>query len=169
MSGHSKWKKIKHKKAAVDQKRGQAFSKVLGAIAAAARENPDPQFNPRLKSLIEQAKKANIPQENIERAIKRTSDKELQEIIIEGYGPGGVAMIIETVTDNSNRTIAEIRHILNNHQSKIAEPGSVHWSFDEGKPKFTQEASNSDRIKIAKLLEELNNHPDVQKVITNLK
>ena len=169
MSGHSKWSSIKHKKAIADKKRGQVFSKFLNTISVAARDGTDPQFNSRLKSAIEQAKKNNVPQGNIERAIKKASGKETEEMVIEAYGPGGVAMIIKASADNHNRTISEIKHVLSSHNSKIAEPGSVLWSFNGDKPKFTQEINEKDRSKLNKLLEELENRSDVQKVITNLK
>lgn len=169
MSGHSKWSSIKHKKAIADKKRGQVFSKFLNTISVAARDDTDPQFNSRLKSAIEQAKKNNVPQENIERAIKKASGKETEEMIIEAYGPGSVAMIIKANADNHNRTISEIKHVLSSHDSKIAEPGSVLWSFDGDKPKFTQKINEKDHSKLNKLLEELENRNDVQKIITNLK
>ncbi|MFH1759037.1 MAG: YebC/PmpR family DNA-binding transcriptional regulator [Patescibacteria group bacterium] len=169
MSGHSKWSSIKHKKAATDQKRGQVFSKLLKAISIAARDNADPQFNAQLKQAIAKAKENNVPQDNIDRAIKRNEDKDLQELIIEAYGPGGVAMIINAITDNNNRAIAEIKHLLNQHQSKIAVPNSVLWAFDGDQPKFPQELNESDRGKLEKLIEKLEEHDDVQKVITNLK
>ena len=94
MSGHSKWKTIKHKKEAKDQKRSQTFSKILKAISAAAREETDPKFNSQLKSLVEKAKENNVPNDNIKRAIEGAKDKDLKELLIEAYGPGGIAMLI---------------------------------------------------------------------------
>src|SRR3989338_11296018 len=109
MSGHSKWSQIKHKKGTTDQKRGQLFSKLLKAISIAAKKEPNPLYNPRLRSVIEKAKENSVPQENIERAISKASEeKNLDEVIIEAYGPEGAALIIQGVTDNTNRTVAEV-------------------------------------------------------------
>ena len=163
---------IKNKKEAADQKRGQLFSKLLAAIAVAARENPDPEFNPRLRTAVLKAREANVPGDNIERAIKRSSElKDLQEVIIEAYGPEGLALLIFGITDNKNRTIAEVRTILNEHGSKIADPGNVLWSFENldgaWQPKFQQSISEAGKQKLAKLVELLEEREDVEKVITN--
>ncbi len=181
MSGHNKWSQIQHQKSVTDKKRGVVFSKVLKAITIAARDETNPQFNPRLRSLIEKARENNVPQENIERAIKKVSEsKNLEEIIIEAYGPAcnalhsmagrpaSIAMIIECITDNHNRTISEIKHLLNENEAKMAEVGSVKWAFNGDKPKFPQEISNEEKNKILKLIEVLNERDDVQRVITNL-
>jgi YebC/PmpR family DNA-binding regulatory protein len=174
MSGHSKWAQIKHKKGATDKKRAQLFSKLLKAISAAAKSEPNPQFNPRLRSAIEKAKENNVPQENIEKAVSRASEeKNLEDLIIEAYGPGGIAMIITAITDNRNRTISEIKHLLNENEAKMANPGSVLWSFEqkagnsEWAPKFPQETTAADNEKIGSLVSELEEHEDVQNVITN--
>lgn len=169
MSGHSHWAGIKNKKEVTDQKRGKVFSKLLNAISIAARANPDPQFNPRLRQAIEKAKENQVPSDNVEKAIKRASeDKNLEELLIEAYGPGGHAILIEAVSDSKNRTIPEIKKILSENESKIATPGSVMWAFEktsEGwKTKFPQEIKSQDLEKIKKLAEELENHDDVQKV-----
>ena len=170
MSGHNKWSQIKHQKSGTDKKRGVLFSKVLKAITIAARDEASPQFNPRLRSLIEKARENNIPQENIDRAIKKVSEsKELEEIVIEAYGPAGIAMIIECITDNHNRTIFEIKHLLSENETKMAEVGSVRWAFAGDKPKFPQEASDTDKEKIRQLIQKLEERDDVQRVITNLK
>ncbi|HLU25850.1 MAG TPA: YebC/PmpR family DNA-binding transcriptional regulator [Longimicrobiales bacterium] len=135
MAGHSKWAQIKRKKAANDAKRGSMFTKLIREITVAARAGGgDPAFNPRLRLAIETAKAANMPSDNIERAIKRgTGELEgvsYEEVTYEGYGPGGVALYIETLTDNANRTVAEIRHILNKHGGSLGQSGSVAWQFD---------------------------------------
>lgn len=170
MSGHNKWSQIQHQKSVTDKKRGVLFSKILKAITIAARNETNPQFNPRLRSLIEKARENNVPQENIDRAIKKVSEsKNLEEIIIEAYGPVSIAMIIECITDNHNRTISEIKHLLNENEAKMAEVGSVKWAFDGDKPKFPQEISNIDREKINQLIQKLEERDDVQKIITNLK
>lgn len=133
MSGHSKWSTIKHKKAAADAKRGKLFTRLTKEITIAAREQGDPEFNPRLRLAIDNAKEANMPKENIERAIKRGTGElegaELQEIVYEGYAPHGVGMIIEIVTDNRNRAIAELRHVLTRSGGSMADAGSVAWQF----------------------------------------
>lgn len=135
MSGHSKWAQIKHKKAATDKKRGQIFSKLARTITVAAKEKgSDVATNPSLRVVIEKAKEANMPSENIERAVKRGAGGEgangLEEFTYEAYGPGGIALIIEGITDNKNRTVAELRHLLNSHGGKFADSGSVAWMFD---------------------------------------
>lgn len=174
MSGHSKWHQIKHKKGATDQKRGALFSKLVKAISVAARDNPDPNWNPRLRTMIEKAKAANVPGENIERAIKRSSEvKDLEEITIEAYGPDKVAVIVIAVTDNRNRTIAELKSIISENGAKSADPGSVLWSFTktdgEWKPNFAQEVTSDGRVKLDTLVSELEEHDDVSGVVTNIK
>lgn len=172
MSGHSKWHQIKHKKEATDQKRGRLFSKILKAISIAARDNPNPDFNPRLRTAVEKAKGANVPNENIDRAIKKSSEeKNLEEVLVEAYGPEKSALIVEAITDNKNRTIAEVRNILNDHDAKIAEQGSVLWSFEKNsggwQPKFIQPLSPEASKKLNSLLAALEEQDDVQKIITN--
>ncbi len=181
MSGHNKWSQIKTQKGATDKKRGQLFSKILKAISVAAKTEANPQFNPRLRSAVETAKTANVPLENIERAISKASEeKELEDLVIEAYGPEGAALIVEAITDNSNRTVSEIKHILTEHHAKIANPGSVLWSFSsEGgsasggektwKAKFPQAVSETAQQQIIELIEALSDHDDVQKVITNIQ
>ena len=133
MSGHSKWATIKRQKGAKDAKRGAAFTKLGNQIAIAARGGSDPALNPALAMAIERAKAANMPLANIERSIQRVKDKsvaQLEEMTLEGYGPGGVAVIVEAATDNRNRTMPEIRSILTKHGGHLADPGSVAFQFD---------------------------------------
>ncbi|HSH45904.1 MAG TPA: YebC/PmpR family DNA-binding transcriptional regulator [Longimicrobiales bacterium] len=135
MAGHSKWAQIKRKKAANDAKRGQMFTKLIREITVAAREGGgDPDMNPRLRLAVDTAKGANMPQDNIERAIQRgTGELEgvsYEEVVYEGYGPGGVALYIETLTDNLNRTVAEVRHALEKHGGNLGQSGSVAWQFE---------------------------------------
>ncbi len=135
MSGHSKWSTIKRKKAAQDAKRGKIFTKLIKEITIATRQGgPDPSANPRLRLAIDNAKSANMPMDNIKRAIKKASGESgsdnFMEITYEGYGPGGIAILIESVTDNKNRTVAEVRHLLNKHGGSLGESGSVAWMFD---------------------------------------
>lgn len=134
MSGHSHWAGIKHKKAFEDAKRGNLFSKLGKMLSIAARDKGgDPEANPQLRVTIEKAKGANMPNENIERAIKRgTGGLEgvtLEEIILEIYGPEGVAILVEGITDNKNRTLSEIKNILSRHNAKLANEGGVKWMF----------------------------------------
>ncbi len=135
MAGHSKWAQIKRKKAVNDQKRGQHFTRLIREITVAARSGGgDPNFNPRLRLAVDTAKAANMPADNIERAIKKGTGElegvDYQEIAYEGYGPGGIALYIETVTDNPNRTVAEVRHALGKHGGSLGTSGSVAWQFD---------------------------------------
>ncbi|PYS53410.1 MAG: YebC/PmpR family DNA-binding transcriptional regulator [Acidobacteria bacterium] len=134
MSGHSKWHSIKHKKAATDSKRGRAFTKLIKEITIAARiGGGDSEANSRLRKAIGDAKALNMPADNIKRAImKGTGELEggqLDELTYEGYGPGGVAMIVQAVTDNRNRTVSEIRHVFSKNGGNMAEAGSVSWMF----------------------------------------
>ncbi|GAB4338499.1 MAG: YebC/PmpR family DNA-binding transcriptional regulator [Candidatus Abyssubacteria bacterium] len=136
MSGHSKWSKVKHIKAKEDAKRGKVFSKLIREIMVAAREGGgDPNFNPRLRTIIATAKAANMPNDNIDRAIKKGTGElggtAFEEITYEGYGPGGVAIIIDVLTDNKNRTVSEIRHIMSRHHGNLGEGGCVAWNFDK--------------------------------------
>jgi YebC/PmpR family DNA-binding regulatory protein len=135
LSGHSKWSTIKRKKAAEDARRGQAFTKLAKEIAVAAHEGPDPDVNMKLRLAVDKAKAANMPKDNIERAIRRGAglDKdaaELEEIMYEGYGPHGVALMIEVVTDNRNRAVADIRRWFNKLGGSLGESGCVAWQFE---------------------------------------
>ena len=135
MSGHSKWAQIKRQKAKNDQARGKLFSKLAREISVAARQGGgDPNFNPRLRTAIDNAKAENMPSENIERAVKRgTGDlpgTNYEECTYEGYGPGGAALFLECLTDNQNRTIAEIRHLFDKKGGNLGRDGSVAWMFD---------------------------------------
>jgi len=136
MSGHSKWSTIKHKKAAQDAKRGKIFTKLIKEITVAARlGGGDPGANPRLRAAIDAAKAQNMPKNNIERAIKKgTGELEgvaYEEVTYEGYGPGGVAVLVETITDNRQRTVADVRHIFAKRGGSMGEPGSVAWIFEK--------------------------------------
>jgi len=135
MSGHSKWSQIKHKKAKTDAVRGKVFTKLIREITIASRQGGgDPNGNPRLRLAIQTAKEANMPQDNITRAIKKgTGELEgqiLEEFSYEGYGPAGVALIIDVVSDNRNRTTSEVRHALTKHNGNLGENGSVAWNFE---------------------------------------
>jgi YebC/PmpR family DNA-binding regulatory protein len=135
MSGHSHWSTIKHKKGVADQKRGKIFSKISRMISVAAREKGgDPETNPQLRQALDKAKDFNVPKENIERAIKKGTGElggmKLEKVMYEAYGPGNVAIIIEGITDNRNRSLNDVTQILNQHNGKLADPGSVRWMFE---------------------------------------
>ncbi len=136
MSGHSKWHSIKHKKGALDAKRGKIFTRIIKELTVAARTGGgDPGMNPRLRTIIADAKAVNMPQDNIQRAIRRGTGEEpgvsYEEVTYEGYGPGGAAVIIEVVTDNRNRTVGELRHMLTKHGGNLGESNSVAWMFEK--------------------------------------
>jgi len=136
MSGHSKWASIKHKKAAVDSKRGKIFSKLIKELTVAARmAGGDPASNPRLRTAINSAKGVNMPNDNIDRAIKKGTGElpgtTYEEVFYEGYGPGGAAVMVEVMTDNKNRTVAEVRSIFTKHGGSLGETGCVNWMFEK--------------------------------------
>jgi len=133
MAGHSKWAQIKRAKGVNDAKRGALFTRIGNQIAVAARSGADPAFNPSLAAVIEKAKAANMPLSNIERAIKRAADKDstqLEEVLYEGYGPAGVAVMVECATDNKNRTYPEVKHAFSRFGGNIAEGGAVAFQFE---------------------------------------
>lgn len=130
MSGHNKWKQIKHKKASADQARGRLYSKLANSISIAARSGADPKFNSSLRSVVDQAKKQNMPMISIKRAIKKVSSgSDSERLLIEAYGPHGVGILVDINTNNKNLAISEIRSLFKEYDSKIADPGSLLWSF----------------------------------------
>ena len=136
MSGHSKWHSIKHKKGAADAKRGKLFTRIIKELTVAARDGGgDPDSNPRLRTVIADAKAANMPADNIKRAIRRGTGEEpgvhYEEVTYEGYGPGGVALMVEVLTDNKNRAVGEVRHLLTKHGGNLGSTNSVAWFFDK--------------------------------------
>lgn len=136
MSGHSKWHTIKHKKGAADARRGKLFTRIIKELTVAARNGGgDPDTNPRLRTIVAEAKSVNMPADNIKRAIRRGTGEEegvtYEEVTYEGYGPGGVAVLVDTLTDNRNRTVGEIRHIFGKHGGNLGEANSVGWMFDK--------------------------------------
>src|SRR5271154_6909574 len=134
MSGHSKWATIKHKKGALDAKRGKIFTRVIKEIMIAARSGGDPDANPRLRTAVIAAKAVSMPADNIKRAIMRGTGEleggQIDEIMYEGYGPGGAAVLVSVATDNRNRTVSEIRHMFSKNGGNMAEQGSVSWMFE---------------------------------------
>jgi len=172
MSGHSKWSTIKRQKASTDAKRSQIFGKMAKLIAVAARKGASPDMNPELRSAVDKARSVNMPADNIERAIKKGSGKldgvQLENVRYEAYGPGGVAIIIDGITDSKNRTTAEIKHTLSKYGASLAESGSALWAFEQASgtltPKTKVSLSEGDASTLDKLLEELDNHDDIQEL-----
>lgn len=176
MSGHNKWAQIKHKKAITDAKKSKIFSKLVKYIAVEARLS-NGKDSPGLRAAIEKAKKVNMPSENIERAIKKASEpsSQMESILYEAYGPGGVGIIIETLTDSRNRTVQDIKHIMSKNGFALGAVGSVVWSFskektNEGmiwKPNMLIPVSDTDLELLDKIVDELEENDDVQDVYTN--
>ena len=152
MSGHSKWSTIKRKKGAVDAKRGKIFSKLAKEIAVAARlGGEDPDGNPRLRTVLLAARAANMPKDNVDKAIKKgagtTEGVQYEEARYEAYGPGGVAIVIEVLTDNKNRTVADVRHAVTKYGGSLAENGAVTWNFEsKGYVVIAKDACSEDEI-----------------------
>lgn len=173
MSGHSKWHSIKHKKAANDAKRSKMFGALSREIRQAARNNNDPAKNSSLRDVIERAKKNNLPQKNIDRLLKR-GDGALKDVTYEGYGPGGAALLIFTATDNTNRTVSELRTIMKNHGGSLGEPGSVAWKFQRTEIVFVALAhlkialNKSQQTDLNALLDELHSRDDVLAIYDNV-
>jgi len=157
MSGHSKWATIKHKKAAMDAKRGRLFTRLIKEITIAARSGGDPNANPRLRTAIAAAKAASMPAENIKRAIQRGTGElgggQLEEVTFEGYGPGGAALLVRKVTDNRNRTVAEIRHLFSKHGGSLAELGAVSWMFERKSHVLIEQDKTTEEDLMAAVLE----------------
>ena len=174
MSGHSKWATIKHKKGALDAKRGKIFTRLIKEISMAARGGGDPDGNPRLRTAILAAKAENMPQDNIKRAIQRGTGELpgalYEEITFEGYGPGGVALIVETTTDNRNRTVSEIRHALAKNGGNLGTEGSVRFLFSK-KGLIVVPKENADEDKLMSLVlenggEDLSDEGDSWEIVT---
>jgi len=177
MSGHSHWAGIKHRKGINDAKRGKVFTKHGKLITIAARNGGSPDTNFQLRLAIDRARLDNMPNVNIERAIKRGTGElkdqaEIQEIIYEAFGPGGIMMIIKTLTDNKNRTVSEVKTILGKFGGKLGGPGSVMWNFEfsnfEYKPKNIIEVDEKTKEQYEELLESLDENDDVQEIYDNL-
>ena len=175
MAGHSKWKQIKHKKAATDGKRSQVFGKLARLIAIESKKAGGIEDSPALRSVIERARAQNTPSEIIERAVQKGRSDQgatLEAVTYEAYGPGGVALIIEGYTDNKNRTAAEIRHLLSKHGIELAPPGAASWAFKKimgggFEAMSTVGLTEDDAVKLDALMESLEGHDDVQEVYTN--
>jgi len=173
LSGHSKWSKIKHQKGVADVKKGKVFSQLSKLITIAVREGKsgNQDENPHLRMILEKSREANLPKENVRRAIARGlgkgSEGSLAQVTIEGYGPGGVAIMVGAMTDNQNRIRSEIRQIFDRRGGSIGEPGSVGYIFSAGIPSYTIPVSGSEAETIKNLLDELEDHDDVEQVKHN--
>lgn len=175
MSGHSRWAQIKHQKGTADAKKSKVFAKISRLISIAAKNGKEPEMNPALRDAISKAKAINMPSENIERAIKRGAGElkggGLEEVLYEIFGPGGCAILIEGITDNKNRTLGEIRHILGKHELQLAGAGSCLWAFEKTssgfEPKHIMEISKEDQEKLKSLFEEIDELDDIQDITTN--
>src|SRR5216684_3036278 len=151
MSGHSKWATIKHKKAALDAKRGKSFTRIIKEITIAARNGGDPDANPRLRTAILAAKGCSMPSDNIKKAIMRGTGEleggQIDEVMFEGYGPGGAAVLVNVATDNRNRTVSEIRHAFSKNGGNLGEQGSVAWMFErKSQILVAQEKATEDKL-----------------------
>jgi YebC/PmpR family DNA-binding regulatory protein len=174
MSGHNKFSKIKNKKAASDAKKSQSFSKLVKLIQQEAKISKGNLTSPGLKAVIEKAKADNMPKDTIDRAIKKGASNDtasMESVTFETYGPGGCGLIITGLTDNVNRTAAEIKHLLSKNGFQLAAPGSASWAFEktaEGwDAKTMVQISDEDGEKLERIMDELDDHDDVQEVYTN--
>ena len=176
MSGHNKWSKIKNKKAVTDAQKSKVFGKMVRLIATESKKAKGDVNDPGLRAAIEKAKSENVPNDNIDRAVKKgtgTDAKEMEQIMYETYGPGGSALIIEALTENRNRATQEIKHILSKNGFELATPGSATWAFEkqassnDWTPKTTTPISEEDSNKLQKLIEELEENDEVQEVFCN--
>src|SRR5580658_550210 len=175
MSGHSKWATIKHKKAALDAKRGKTFTRLIKEIQIAARSGGDPDGNPRLRTAILAAKNVSMPSDNIKKAIMRGTGEleggQIDEVMFEGYGPGGAAVLVSVATDNRNRTVSEIRHMFSKNGGNLGEQGSVAWMFDR-KSQIVIEKENASEDQLMALVldagaEDLKDSGDSWEVISD--
>ena len=176
MSGHNKWSKIKHKKGAEDAKKSKIFSRLSKLITLESKLANGDVNSPGLATVIESAKKENMPKDTIERAVKKGTDSDaaaMDPVTYETYGPGGCAIIIDGLTDNKNRAAAEIRHLLSKKGYELASPGSASWAFTktgmEWTPSTTVQLSDEDKDKLGILIDAIEENEDVQGVYTNVE
>lgn len=174
MSGHNKWSKIKRQKGAADASKSNVWGKLVKRIAVESKLAKGDMNAPTLRAMIEKAKKENMPKENIERAVQKgigADAASLESITYETYGPGGAAIIIQTVTDSRNRTAQEIKHLLSKNGFALATPGSALWAFEKNadgfEPRTTVPLSEEDGARLGELLEAIEGHDDVEEVFTN--
>ncbi len=175
MSGHNKWSKIKHKKAATDAKKSKIFTKLVRLIQVEAKLANGDVESPGLKAAIEKARKENMPKDNIDRAIKKASEAgDTTAVLYEAYGPAGVGMIITGLTDNTNRTSAEVKHILSKNGGSLGAQGSVSWNFTKQPdqswtPNTTMEISDAYMEKVSRLVDLLEENDDIQDIYLNIE
>jgi YebC/PmpR family DNA-binding regulatory protein len=175
MSGHNKWSKIKHKKAATDAQKSKIFSKLVKLIQLEAKKSNGDISSPGLKTAIEKARKENMPNDNIERAIKKASESgDMVAVMYEAYGPGGVGMIITGLTDNTNRTSQEVKHIFSKMNGSFGAAGSVSWNFHQNEerdwvPNSYIEIDEETGEKLENLIETLEDHDDIQDIYHNVE
>jgi len=174
MSGHNKWSKIKHKKAASDTQKSKVFGKLARLIAVESKASGGDINSPSLRSAIEKAKKENMPSDNIDRAVKKGAGSDMtqmESVLYEAYGPGGCALVIDGLTDNKNRTSSEIKHILTKNGLSLAAQGSAVWAFKKINNEWTPETmvsiSSDDKQRLEKIMEEFEDNEDIQNVSTN--
>lgn len=168
MSGHSKWSQIKRAKEIVDKKKSQVFGKLSQDILSASKAGFDPSTNSSLRDAIARARKANMPQENIDRLLEKHASTSTKTVTYEGFGPGGTAFLISASTDNANRTVAEIRSIFKSHNGQLGNPGSVQWKFNpDNTPIYAQPVSPEYQEAVANLKKELEAHNDIVHIATD--
>lgn len=172
MAGHSKWAKLKHVKGKTDAQKSKAFSKLVRFISVEAKKSKGDRTSPGLRAAIEKARAANMPSDNIDRAIdKAASSGELEQVVYEAYGPGGVALVIEGYTDSRNRTTQEVKHLLSLNGGALAQQGAASWAFNRVDGKLdattTVELNEEDGTKLGELVDALEDHDDINEVYTN--
>jgi len=174
MSGHNKWSKIKHKKAATDAQKSKIFGKLARMIAVESKKAGGDVSAPNLRAILDKARAENMPKDNIERAVQKGNSNEtesLESVVYEVYGPGGAALVVDALTDNRNRTAAEIKHLLSKNGFELATPGSAAWAFSKSHegyaPTSMISVSDADGEKLSALIEIIEDHDDVQDVYTN--
>jgi YebC/PmpR family DNA-binding regulatory protein len=169
MSGHSKWSQIKRGKEVVDKKRSLIFGKLSHDILLATSKGLKPIHNADLRDAIARARKANMPQVNIDRLLERRAGQNMETIIYEGFGPKGTALLITTLTNNPNRTVSEIRSIFKDHEGQLGVPGSVQWKFDEHQiPKYPMQTDAETQEALAALVSDLEAHNDIVQIATDI-
>ncbi len=172
MAGHSKWAKLKHTKGKTDAQKSKLFSKLVKIIGVELRKSKGDKTAPGVRAAVEKAAEANMPKDNIERALAKSDEKELEQVVYEAYGPGGCALIIEGYTDNRNRTSQELKHLLSLHGGSLANPGAAMWAFTKNaeagyEPLSPIELSDEDAQKMADLSDALEDQDDVNDIYTN--
>ncbi len=172
MAGHSKWAKLKHYKGKTDAQKAKLFGKLVRIIGVEIKKSKGDKTSPGVRAAVEKARAANMPNDNIERALSKSDGAELEQVLYEAYGPGGCALIIEGYTDSRNRTSQELKHLLSLHGGSLANPGAAMWAFQknaEGKyePMVPVELSDEDAQKMAELSDALEEHDDVSEVYSS--